>query len=64
MKLIILKKCSFASSFVFCVVAHGSWVHTRLLLLLLLVVLGGHVETLLGAWVLVNAKALGPQEGS
>jgi membrane associated rhomboid family serine protease len=63
MKLLLLQKCSFASSFVFCVVAHGSWVHTRLLLLLL-VVLGGHVETILGAWVLVNAKALGPQEGS
>ena len=35
-----------------------SWAHTRLLLL---VVLGGHVDH---AWVLVNAYALGSQEGS
>jgi hypothetical protein len=25
---------------------------------------GGHVDFTLGAWVLVNAKALGPSEGS
>ena len=52
-----LKKCSFRR-LRFCVVAHGHipgcccssyW---------------ADMSTPLGAWVLVNAKALGPQEGS
>jgi hypothetical protein len=56
MELLILKKCSFASSFVSLLIdtypAAGCcslfW---------------ADMSTVLGAWVLVNAKALGPQEG-
>ena len=56
-KLLILKKCSFASSFVSLLMGTYPAAAARRNY-------WADMSTPLGAWVLVNAKALGPQEGS